>query len=238
MSWLGAGIGAGVGMAIGGPIGAGIGAWIGSGFGNNKRQFSAQENQTIFFVALCSMLAKMAKADGVICEKEVKTVQRFFDQMKFDSEDKSAAIKIFNNAKSDAASIYDYADQYSRIATVEMREMIYKMLWEVAYADGRVHASEDAILKEIPRHLGIPASRYHENQKGSSANLDESYQILGCTGEESDQEIRKKYRHAVSEYHPDKIQSKGLPAGFIDFANEQTKKLNKAYEEIMSHRKV
>ncbi len=236
MSWLGAGVGAGVGMAIGGPIGAGIGAWIGSGFGNNKQQFSVQENQTIFFVALCSMFAKMAKADGVICEREVKTVLGFFDQMNLDSEDKSAAVKIFNNANLDGVSIYDYAAQYSRIADVEMREMVYRMLWDVANADGRVHPNEDAILKEIPRHLGIPSSRYAEAQTGSVSSLDESYEVLGCTGEDSDQEVRKKYRRAVVEYHPDKIQAKGLPAGFVDFANEQTKKLNKAYEEVMTHR--
>ncbi len=237
MSWLGAGVGAGVGMFIGGPIGAGIGAWIGSAFGNKKETFSAEENQTIFFVALVSMLAKMAKADGVICEKEVKTVLRFFDQLKLDGEDKTAAVTIFNNAKLDATSIFDYAGQYSRIADVEMREMVYKMLWDVAHADGVVHENEDALLRKLPGALGIPAARYYENIPGRSTTLEESYKVLECAVDASEQEVKRMYRKKVSEYHPDKIQAKGLPPEFVHFANEQMKKINTAYEEVMKHKK-
>ena len=202
---------------------------------------AAEENQVIFFVTLVSMLAKMAKADGVVCEKEIARISNFFDEMELDSEGKEAAITIFNNAKTNNTTIYEYAQQYSEIADNEMCEMIYTMLWDVANADGKIHPNENDILKNIVDSLGIPHTRYNEyqapSQNDSQVDIAECYKILNCSESDTDRIIKQKYRKAVHEYHPDKIQSKGLPEGFIKFANEQVRKLNLAYETIQKHRK-
>ncbi len=187
------------------------------------------------------MLAKMAKTNGVVCKNEITAISNFFDEMELDSEDKKSAITIFHNAKTDGATIYEYADQYATIADKEMREIIYTMLWEVSLADGELHENEEIILKTVTHNLGIPESRYHEfrtrSQNSTSYDIKEYYDILGCVAEDTDQEIKQKYRKAIVEYHPDKIQSKGLPEGFHRFANEQTRKINNAYEIIINHRK-
>ena len=117
MSWLGAGLGAGIGLALGGPIGAAAGALIGSAIGN-KKYSKTEENQMIFFVTLCSMLAKMAKADGIVSKSEISTVKKIFDELGLDKEDRKVAISIFNNAKNDNKSIYEYAEQYSECVNV------------------------------------------------------------------------------------------------------------------------
>ena len=130
MSWLGAGIGASIGFAIGGPIGAGIGLWLGSSVSKHKKQSATLErqNQTLFFVSLFSMLGKMAKADGIVSKEEIDTLIHFMMEMKLDEEDKKAAITIFNNAKNDKYSIYEYAIQYKENASIETRAIMYKML--------------------------------------------------------------------------------------------------------------
>lgn len=253
---IGAGIGALIGLGLGGD-GKGLevicphcnkkvtieseGAWT-CPHCNTPFQYGGIEgNQTIFLVTLCSMLAKMAKADGVICKNEIAVVTSFFDRMGLDSEDKKAAITIFNNAKTDGATIYEYAQQYSKIADNEMREMMYAMLWDVANADGKIHQNEKEILKKITVSLGLPSSRYNEHltpdQGDSQLDIAESYKILDCTESDTDQTIKQKYRKLVVEYHPDKIQSKGLPKGFHEFATQQIQKINKAYEIVTDHRK-
>ena len=263
-----AGIGLAIGGPIGAGIGALIGSAIGNNkknlvvicphckkkvnvfsegqkscpyCGNAFIYGNAEKSQLIFLVALCSMLAKMAKADGIVCKKEIIIVGDFFNKMGFDSEDKKRAILIFNNAKNDNASIYDYANQYSEIADYEMRELIYSVLWEVARADGHLHKNEELILKTITSYLKIPASRYNEfktGANGESIEIEECYLIIGCSFNDSDQIIKQKYRKAISEYHPDKIQSKGLPEQFLKFATEQTKKINEAYAAIKKYRKT
>ena len=267
---IGAGIGLAVGGPIGAGIGAWIGSKIGNqdkkqllvacphcnqnvGIQSEGRctcphcnalftYGDTENNQTLFFVALCSMLAKMAKADSVVCKNEISTVTKFFDQMGLDSEDKKSAIIIFNNAKTDDTTIYEYAKQYSEFADYEMLEMVYSILWQVALADGKLHKNEELILKNITVSLGIPETRYHEyktnTQNTTPFDIEECYKTLGCTAGDTNQVVKQKYRKAVSEYHPDKIQSKGLPKGFHEFATEQMQKINRAYEKIKAHREI
>ena len=48
--------------------------------------------------------------------------------------------------------------------------------------------------------------------------------------------IKKKYRNIIKDYHPDRIQGKGLPEDFIDFANKKLTDFNEAYNEIKKNR--
>lgn len=243
MSWLGAGIFTGIGFAVGGPIGGAIGMVVGSLLGGESRNSStAQQNQMLFFVSLFSMLSKMARADGKIVKKEIQAVTEFMDSMRLDEEDKRAAIEIFRNVESDGYSIYEYASQYKEVASPEMCEMIYSALWLVAYSDGVIQVEEDEILQNIVQYLGLGSNSYtHFKQRvmgnqPDSGNLEEHYEVLGVNKNDDDSTIKSAYRRAVKEYHPDKMQSKGLPKEFLQFANEQTKKLNKAYSAIKKSR--
>jgi DnaJ like chaperone protein len=249
VSWLGAGIGAGIGLTIGGPIGAAIGAWLGSSLvdnviKNNKSNnisFATQE-QGIFFVTLFSMLAKLAKADGVISKSEIDVINDFFKQLNLSTQDRKEAIIIFNNAKNDNSSIYEYAKQYSRISNDKMCHMIYAILWQVAMADGELHSQEELILKRLTDYLNISYNHFevYKQKYGLLATADISlasaYKTLGCKEDDSDKTIKQRYRKAVAEYHPDKIQNRGLPENFIKYANDQIKHINVAYELIQKHR--
>jgi len=243
MSWLGAGIGAGIGMVIGGPIGAGIGAWLGHSVGNAKAVMAGQkEAQTVFFVSLFSMLAKMAKADGKVSAEEADLINHIAKtQMNMDAEDRKAARDIFNNALNDDYSIYDYAKQYRQVMrNQQMLEMVYRLLFAVALADQKLHHEEELILKEIPSHLGLDSSiykRFREEFQGQKVDISECYEVLGCTPDSNDEDIKRAYRKKCTEYHPDKIASKGLPAGFMKFAEDQMQQITSSYSAIMESRR-
>jgi len=255
MSWLGAGIGAGIGAAMGGPIGAGIGGWLGHSVSEayaTARQslpsgakfmttMNKREAQSVFFVALFSMLAKMANADGRVSPEEADLINHLaHTQIDMDAEDRKAAAVIFKNALNDDYSIYDYATQYRQIAaSVQMCEMVYRLLFAVAYADAELHPEEDAILKAVPSYLGLDASHYRilkEEFHGQKTDVGESYKILGCSAQSSATEIKHAYRKLCMEYHPDKIAAKGLPDGFTKFAEQQMRQINEAYSTVMDRR--
>lgn len=243
MSWLGAGIGAGIGMVIGGPIGAGIGAWLGHSVGNIKTAMTGQrEAQTVFFVSLFSMLAKMAKADGTVSTEEADLINHIAKtQMNMDAEDRKAARDIFNNALNDSHSIYDYARQYRQVMqNRQMLEMVYRLLFAVAFADRKLDHEEDLILREIPSHLGLDSSIYKRFMKefqGKKTDIGACYEILGCTPDSNDEEVKRAYRKKCIEYHPDKIASKGLPEGFMQFAEDQMQQITNSYSTIMESRR-
>ncbi|QFT55657.1 co-chaperone DjlA [Microbulbifer sp. THAF38] len=253
MSWLGAGIGAGFGFMFGGPIGAALGAWIGSSFGSGLKRLGGaaavlnrEGAQKIFIVTLFSMLAKMAKADGQVSKAEVQLIEDFIqNNLRLGAEDRKHAIRIFENAKTDKYSIYDYAKQYRVLVQNQaMREMVYRLLFAVAYADGELHSSEEAILRKITADLGLHESLFEamQNQfghgRGSSASeLQQHYAVLGCSEETSDKDLKLAYRRKAAEYHPDKMASKGLPEEFMRHAEDQMKSITVAYEAIVEARK-
>ena len=57
------------------------------------------------------------------------------------------------------------------------------------------------------------------------------------TKNDSLETIKKKYREIIQSYHPDKIQGKGLPKDFVDFANKKLTDFNNAYNEIKKNKK-
>jgi len=251
-SWSNIGIGVGLGALFGGPIGAAIGAAIGASLENKnatKIDFIEKSPKIIFIVTLASIMAKMAKADGVITQDEADTISELFDELEFDNEERELAKNAFKNAKNDEFSIYDYASQYKEVSDNDLREFLYSTLWLIALSDDYMHNKEEEILKKIPIHLGLNGNKYNEylnkfqkdnNSSSEEKNfsLKECYMILNCQPSDSMKIIKKNYLKLVSEYHPDTIQSKGLPNSFIEFATEQMQKINYAYDVIKKNRET
>jgi len=243
MSWKSVGVGAGVGALFGGPLGALIGAGIGSWLSSSKDKLMQRvEAQQLFvFTALFGMLAKIAKADGVVSEEEASVIKAFMHQIGLDDPAKQMAGEIFSRAINDDHSVYDYAAQFGEAyaGNKDMRVIAYRILFEVAASDGVLHPEEDKILHEILAPLGLDAAMYNlfaEELFGKAQALDDHYELLGCRPDASDDEIKRAYRKKCIEYHPDKIMSKGLPDAFVKFADEQMKMITHAYDQIKKTR--
>ena len=51
-----------------------------------------------------------------------------------------------------------------------------------------------------------------------------------------DQAIKKAYRKLVSQYHPDKLVSHGLPEEMMEAAKKRVREINTAYDQIKQAR--
>ncbi|MEA3643074.1 MAG: co-chaperone DjlA [Lamprobacter sp.] len=67
-------------------------------------------------------------------------------------------------------------------------------------------------------------------------NLREAYALLGVTPKDSDATIKRAYRRLLSQHHPDKLVSKGLPEEMMKMATQKTHEIRRAYEMIQSAR--
>ena len=52
----------------------------------------------------------------------------------------------------------------------------------------------------------------------------------------SDAEVKKAYRKLVSQYHPDKLVSHGLPEEMMEVAKTRVREINTAYDQIKQSR--
>ncbi len=66
--------------------------------------------------------------------------------------------------------------------------------------------------------------------------LKDAYTLLGVGPKDSDDTIKRAYRKLLSQHHPDKLVSKGLPEEMIRLASQKTHEIRQAYEMITESR--
>jgi DnaJ-domain-containing protein 1 len=64
------------------------------------------------------------------------------------------------------------------------------------------------------------------------------YEILGVAPSIADEELKNIYHRRVQETHPDKLIAMGLPAEFVQLANEKLARINDAYDRICQQRQA
>jgi DnaJ like chaperone protein len=89
------------GYWVNGAVGAFIGLAIVLILNFVIKSFNVNNNvhaTTLFLNSLFSILAKMAKADGVIAKEEIDAVTQFMNAIRLSSKDKETAINAFRKA--------------------------------------------------------------------------------------------------------------------------------------------
>lgn len=243
-------LGGAAGFAIGGPLGALIGAVAGHAVDElremeGKPQGTDAEGrpdptQTIAFTAGVIVLgAKMAKADGVVHRTEVDAFKRVF---RVPPEELRNVGRLFDIAKRDSAGFEPYAAQLAKMFQ-DRRTVLEDLLgglFHIAVADGVIHQAELAYLSNIARLFGFTAEEFEQLRRihggaaavGGADPLADPYALLGVSPDMPLAEIKAAYRRLVRENHPDRVIAQGLPAEFVDIAQEKMAAINAAWDRI------
>ena len=255
-------VGALLGLMFGGVRGALIGAMIALGIrlalGSLLRR-GLQQGQMAFLDATFAIMGALSKADGVVTRDEIQAAKRIFEMLRLSPEQRDRAQDAFNRGK---APDFDLDGEVDRLKGAvgfgrgPLLRLFLQLQCMAVAADGVVHASEHAMLVRIARRLGLTEfdvaqleallragtrSTSGAGAGGSAgpspaARLGDAYTALGVTSESSDSEIKRAYRRLVSENHPDKLASRGLPESMREVAEERTRELNAAYDLIKESR--
>ena len=243
-------IGGTTGFALGGPIGALLGVIAGHGVDktsikNNQlnKTFNREASEQVFATGVIALAAKLSKIDGTVTRDEIQTFKNIFE---FPNRDSEVISNLFNAAKKDVYNYKNYAQQLKdHFADKKVLLEILNALFAIAYADKLLHKNEEEMLLDISQIFGILNADYsriksiYENKDNieSRSKLGRYYDLLGASENDSLETIKKKYKEIIKNYHPDKIQGKGLPEEFINFDNKKLTDFNEAYNEIKKKRK-
>jgi DnaJ like chaperone protein len=252
MGWMGKLVGGTIGFALGGPLGAIFGAAFGHAFdagseldgrsetGSGRQRLSSVEtHQLTFFVAAFSMLAKLAQADGRVTKEEIDSIEGFMVRdLHLDPQGRTVAINIFRTALNAPGTFDDFAHQFYHQFhnQPQMLEVMVDILLRVAVADGRMTTGEENLIRSAVAIFNLSDVRYQHLKSRYVQNDDKAYAVLGCSPEDSDEQVKRCYRQRVQEYHPDKIAAKGLPDEFTRFAQDKFREIQEAWEKIKEAR--
>lgn len=188
-----------------------------------------------FSVAMIALSAKMAKADGVVTQDEIRAFQQIFAVPR---EEARNVARLFDVAKADTAGFEAYAEKMAGLCgsgrpNCGMLTDILDGLFHIAKADGVLHEREGRFLKRIAEIFEID-ERHYESILARHVDVGDAdpYTILGIERGRPFEDVRRHYRKLVSENHPDRLIARGLPAEFIAIATTRIAAINAAYEII------
>ncbi|MEQ1937290.1 DnaJ family molecular chaperone [Mesorhizobium sp. CN5-321] len=188
-----------------------------------------------FSVAMIALSAKMAKADGVVTQDEVRAFQQIFEVPR---DQVRNVARVYDLAKRDVAGFEAYAEQMARLCgsghrNCMMLEDILDGLFFIAAADGVLHEREGQFLHRVAEIFDVEESHY-QTIMARHVHLGKSdpYAVLGIDRGRPFPEVKKRYRQLVADNHPDRLIGRGLPAEFVKIATTRLAAINAAYETI------
>lgn len=197
-----------------------------------ERLRTPPERSVAFTIAVISLGAKMAKADGMVTRDEVTTFREVFV---INPEDEAQAARVFNLARQDVAGYEEYAQRIRNMFDDGGPRICDLMegLFHIAVADGHYHPKEDVFLERVSQIFGLPEADFMALRARFVPDAPKDpYTVLGVRPDMPLSEIRKVWRETVKDSHPDRMIARGVPEEAVRLAERRMSDINRAWEEI------
>lgn len=191
-----------------------------------------------FSTAVTALGAKLARADGHASGGEFDAFAQVFTP---DADSERNIHRLYDLARQTTRGFESYAKRLAKRYRncPQILEDVLDGLFHIAAADGMVSAEELEYLEEVSTLFGfspLTFRRLKATHLGQGA--DDPYAVLGVAPDVSDVELRRVWRAALSEAHPDRARARGLPSEFIEVAEAKAAAINAAYDEVMRERRA
>ncbi len=263
LGWLIAGP---FGMFIGVFIGHQFDAGLKMHLGRVMPGYDPLKTRQGFFKITFQVMGHVAKSDGVVSKDEIRAAKAIMQRMRLSEAQKRQAIRYFNEGKQASFHLQAALHELNTLCNRQqaLLQLFVEMQHQAARADGQLGAKKTAILQQISQKFGMNSvySRQYDDmfsterpragQRRQQGARDErfrrpratstakpltlAYQRLNVAESASPKEIKRAYRRMMSQHHPDKLISKGLPEEMIRLATDKTQQIQKAYEQIREAR--
>lgn len=192
------------------------------------------ERSVGFTIAVISLGAKMAKADGAVTLGEVRAFRQVFH---IAPADEAAAARVFNLARQDVMGFEAYASRIARMFAddIHVLENLMEGLFHISMADGHYHELENAFLRRVAAIFGLDDFTFRSlRARHVPGTAPDPFTVLGVALDTPRDQIRARWRELVRETHPDRMLARGVPEEAIKLSTQRLTAINAAWEEIQS----
>lgn len=215
--------------------------------------------RAVFFRNAFRVMGFVAKADGRVSEREIAAAREIFRQFRLDESQTRQAIDLFTQGKS-AGFELEAALAELRSACGRRHDLLrvfVEVQLRAALLGNDMQGGTRALLGRIAQRLGVSGLEfahleallrlqgYGARQAGAGAGwggaapprpreepLSEAYEVLEVSPQATDAEVKRAYRRQMSQNHPDKLVSRGLPESMMEMAKQKTQTIQRAYERV------
>lgn len=126
-----------------------------------NRTSAAGPDETSLARAAAVVLLDLAAADDRQDEKELAIIHEAISRV-FDLEPEVLAelIEEAHALQAEAVSLHDFTHDLRTGLDREARDALIGSLWQVAYADGRIHRYEEHLIRRLAGLLGVPHAEF------------------------------------------------------------------------------
>jgi DnaJ like chaperone protein len=236
--WIGAGLGF---WALGGPVGALIGFALGSMFDGSAQKIAIHTGKPVrnsegdFKMSLLILIACVLKADGRVDKSELTVVKKFL-VTNFGEQGALEALQILKNLLNQNINETEVAAQIGQHLNYSSKLELLHLLFQIAYADGEVVASELAAIQRISVLFRTDRLDFESIKAPYMKTVDKdwAYKSLEIEPTATNEEIKKAYRRMAMKFHPDKVTDLGDDVKKT--ATEKFRSVNEAYENLKKQR--
>lgn len=195
----------------------------------------ATRRRVAFSIAMIALSAKMARADGVVTQDEIRAFHQIFEVPAAELRNVN---RLFQLAQQDVAGFEYYAERMAQLCgsgepNCAVLEDILDGLFHIAKADGVVHEREMEFLRRVSETFSIEDAHFEQiASRHAILGVDNPYLVLGLEPDAPFEVVRRRYRQLVAENHPDRMIARGVPEEFVAIANARLASINAAYEAI------
>lgn len=235
---LGKWIGVGLGWTIGGPIGAVLGFAFGSFVDSSDLdQFGKPEKTTTadFIVSLLVLIAAVMKADQKVLKSELSFVRNYLVRS-FGEEETGEMLRILRDLLNQDIPLKDVSHQIKTRMDYASRIQLMHFMYGIAYADGSITETELVQIENIGFEIGISQADLESLKSMFRKSNEWAYAILEVSPNDTNEQIKKKYRQMALKNHPDKVAYLGEE--ILKNAQEKFQKIQEAWELIKKERKI
>lgn len=204
---------------------------------------------------LVALMAKVAKADGKVCELEAELLKHTLNDISrhFENQEEiRERLKVlYSEQKESFDNTIEICDKLYNLTKFEYskRVKIMEYLLNLAFIDKDFSDTERMITEDIANALKIKAhdfenlvsnfkAFYTQQSNNEALNIQKAYELLEAKQSDDDNTIKKKYRSLVKKHHPDIIAGQGAQQNIIDQATKKLQEINEAYELIKKQRGI
>jgi len=215
--------------------------------------------QAAFFYTAFSVMGHVAKAKGQVTSHEIAFASAYMDKLGLKDELRQQAQDAFREGKNTGFPLKERLIKFKQLMgnRHDLLLMFLEIQIQVAFSDGELDKEERTVLHTIAKFLGysareldrllemiIAGAAFHQQNSGhgyqqsgfkapsSAEQLDNAYKVLGVNKNASIGDVKKAHRKLMSQHHPDKLISKGLPPAMMEAAKEKTQDIQAAYDLI------